>query len=97
MKITKKLLIEMIEQETRQILKEEWSEGTSTNKTIPFTLHHQQYLSALWQELGDPNTGRDATQDKILKLQKRIKYLERLVRKHEKQPHVTDTTSSSKT
>jgi hypothetical protein len=96
MKITKKLLIEIIEQEIRQILKEELSEGVGANKTIPFTVHHQQYLKSLWQELGDPNTGRDATQTKIKKLQKRIRYLEHLAKKHEKQPHATDITSSSK-
>ena len=101
MKITKQLLKEIIEQETTGVLQS----GKFPNQTGPENFpavwkrlgEIQRYVQALWEELGDPNTGRDVTQNKILKLQKRIRYLERLVRKHEKQPHVTDTTSSSKT
>ena len=91
---------EIIEEEIHQVLEFDMSKVKPSGKNgrTPFTLHHEQFLTLCWKEITDQNTGLQskAQKSEVDKLKNRISYLERLIKKHNKQPHVTDTTSSSK-
>jgi len=111
MKITKKYLQRLIQEETDRLFKEEDDfrrRHTNRNsagaiiqgpedRDIPFTTSHRGQIRALWADLiRGKKTGRDKTQARITKLEKSVRYLQKLLRTHKQQPHAADVTTTSK-